>query len=107
MAIALGATGCNGGAAAKGASQPHSAQARLLEEENYRLGEQIKGLEKQIETLKADAAAALKDRTSQDEATATSMKFLMDQVVEKNAENEKLQNKVAELEKELAGLKGK
>jgi hypothetical protein len=94
-AIVLGAVGCGGGAAAK----PRGAQARLLEEENYRLGEQVKGLEKQIETLKAEVAANLKEKDDKSESSAGAMKFLMDQITEKDTQIQKLQDKVAELEK--------
>jgi uncharacterized protein YlxW (UPF0749 family) len=104
-AVTLVATGCSGTAAAKDGSQVRSV--RLMEEENARLGDQIKGLEKQIEKMKDQAAVALKEKANQEKAVEDTLGLLMDQVGEKDKENKKLQEKVAELEKELAGLKAK
>jgi len=98
LTMVLCAAGCNGAkGAASGADNPRAA--RLCEDEMYRMGEQMKVLQKQLDEEKAAAAAATKAKADTEQGSTQTAEFLMDQLKDKDAQIHKLQERVAELEK--------
>jgi hypothetical protein len=95
LAVLLTLAGCNG-AGAKG-SDPRAA--RLCEDEMYRMGEQVKTMQKQMEADKATAAAAAKEKAETEKGCTDTVNLFMDQMKEKDAQIEKLNQRIAELEK--------
>jgi|GEM_PF-7092658 len=93
----LAGAGCNETQSVSKADCPR--QTRLLEDENYRLAEQVKKLDKELAELKDSVAQTRKEQEAQEEANATAMKFLMEKVAEADTENQKLREKIAEMER--------
>jgi hypothetical protein len=105
LATVLAAAGCNETAAAPGAGD--SKQVRLLKDESARLNDQIATLNKRIEEQKTTLAVVEKDRDLKEKSYTETANYFMDQIKDKDAEIQKLQARVAEMEKHLAESRGK
>jgi chromosome segregation ATPase len=104
LGLAITGAGCNGAGAVGGGAD--ARKARLFEDENYRLGEQIKGLEKQVEELKAAVEAAGKAKDDYEKACSETSQLLMEQITQKDSENQKLREKLAQMEKGTGAAQG-
>ncbi len=93
--------GCNGGVVANGGGNC-AKTSRLYEDENARLVDRIEFLEKEIANMKAASDIARLEVEKEKEAMEAAMSFLMGQLGEKDAEVQKLQEKIAEMEKAAA-----
>jgi hypothetical protein len=96
LAATLVIVGCGGNNSTNSAN-PRSA--RLCEDEMYRMGEQMKSVQKQLEEQKAIAEAATKEKADFEKGCNDSVNFFMDQFKEKDTEIARLNARIAELEK--------
>jgi chromosome segregation ATPase len=101
LGLAVAGAGCNGAGATGGGAD--ARKARLFEDENYRLSEQVKGLEKQVAEQTAIAETAVeagkKAKEEYEKACSDTSQLLMEQIAQKESENLKLQEKLAQIEK--------
>lgn len=87
------------GCPATGPSTQNPRAARLCEDEMYHMDEQMKVMQKQLDDAKDATAKATKEKDDMEKAIGESTSLLMDQLKDRDTQIEKLNARIAELEK--------
>lgn len=97
LLFVIAASGCNGtGAGGADGGANYARRARLLEDENSRLSDRIKSLEKEIAELKSTIVALHTQQQEHDQAVEATMNLLMEQIADKDAEIARLKERLGE-----------